>query len=148
MKKVINRYWSQIVLDSHGVALRRGIFRRQCKFLPWDEIRAVGFYVGDMTHVAYNYVQSSSLPNTPPYFQANPYSAHDLFLYFSVFKPAGFSLEHILPVIKDERNISINLGGGEFTALSSINKRADKAAEKILTFYTGKILNRSATYHR
>ena len=101
MKKVINRYWSQIVLDSHGVALRRGIFRRQCKFLPWDEIRAVGFYVGDMTHVAYNYVQSSSLPNTPPYFQANPYSAHDLFLYFSVFKPAGFSLEHILPVIKE-----------------------------------------------
>ena len=72
----------------------------------------------------------------------------NLFLYFSVFKPAGFSLEHILPVIKDERNICINLGGGEFTALSSINKRADKAAEKILTFYNGKILNRGAAYHR
>ena len=49
MKKVINRYWSQIVLDSHGVALRRGIFRRQCKFLPWNQIEAVGFYVGDIS---------------------------------------------------------------------------------------------------
>ena len=147
MKKVINRYWSQIVLDSHGVALRRGIFRRQCKFLPWNQIEAVGFYVGDVTHVAYNYVQSSSLPNTPPYFQANPYSAHDLFLYFSVFKPAGFSLEHVLPVIKDERNICINLGGGEFTALSSIKKIADKAAGKIYPFYKDKMLNRGAEYH-
>ena len=54
MKKVINRYWSQIVLDSNGVALRRGIFRRQCKFLPWNEIAAVGFYVGDMQHTAYD----------------------------------------------------------------------------------------------
>lgn len=148
MKKVINRYWSQIVLDSHGVALRRGIFRRQCKFLPWNQIEAVGFYVGDVTHVAYNYVQSSSLPNTPPYFQANPYSAHDLFLYFSVFKPSGFSLEDILPVFRDERNILINLGGGEFTDFSIVQKLADKASEKILTFYNGKIINRGIAYHR
>ena len=148
MKKVIRRYWSKLVLDSRGVALRRGIFGRQRKFLAWNEIEAAGFYVGDVTHVAYNYVPSASPPNNPPYFQANPYSAHDLILYFSVFKPAGFSLEHILPVITDERNICINLGGGEFTALGTTKKIADKAAEKILTFYSGKILNRGAAYHR
>ena len=146
MKKVINRYRTKVVLDSRGVALCRGIFGRQRKFLAWNEIEAVGFYVGDMPHTDYT-VNPVSLY---PMYSVNvrSYSARDLFLYFSVFKPAGFSLEHILPVIKDERNICINLGGGEFTALSSINKRADKAAEKILTFYNGKILNRGAAYHR
>lgn len=145
MKKVINRYRTKVILDSRGVALRRGILRRQCRFLAWDEIRAVGFYVGDMLHTDYT-VDPLSLY---PLYTVNvrSYSAHDLFLYFSVFKPAGFSLEHILPVIKDERNICINLGGGGFNALRSIKKRADRAAEKILTFYNGKILNRGAAYH-
>lgn len=147
MKKVINRYWSQIVLDSRGVYLRRGILRRQIKFLAWSEIESVGFYLGDVTHVAYDYVATSSPPDSPPYFQASPYAAHDLFLYFSTFKPCGFSLEDILPVIRDEKNICINLGGGEFTSLTPIKKIADRAAEKILTFYDGKILNRGASYH-
>lgn len=146
MKKVINRYWSQIVLDSNGVSLRRGIFRRQCKFLPWNEIAAVGFYVGDMQHTAYDADFVTYYPVTT--FRARPYSAHDLFLYFSVFKPSGFSFEDISPIFRDDRNICINLGGGEFTALNSIKKSADKAAEKILTFYNGTILNRGAAYHR
>lgn len=146
MKKVINRYWSQIVLDSNGVALRRGIFRRQCKFLPWNEIAAVGFYVGDMQHTAYDPDLVSCYPLTT--FRARPYSARDLFLYFSVFKPSGFSLEDILPVFRDERNILINLGGGEFTDFSIVQKLADKASEKILTFYNGKIINRVIAYHR
>lgn len=145
MKKVINRYWSQIVLDERGVSLRRGILRRKCKFLAWNEIQAVGFYIGDMQHTAYDLDLVSYYPATT--FRTHSYSAHDLFLYFSVFRPTGFSLEHILPVIKDERNICINLGGGEFTALSSITKLADSAAKKILTFYKGKILNRGAAYH-
>ena len=146
MKKVINRYRTKVVLDSRGVALCRGIFGRQRKFLPWDEIRAVGFYVGDMLHTDYTMDPLSLYPMYSV--NVRSYSSRDLFLYFSVFKPQGFSLEHILPVIKDERNICINLGGGEFTALRSIKKRADKAAEKILTFYNGKILNRGAAYHR
>ena len=146
MKKVINRYRIKVVLDSRGVALCRGIFGRQHKFLPWDEIRAVGFYVGDMLHTDYTMDPLSLYPMYSV--NVRSYSSRDLFLYFSVFKPQGFSLEHILPVIKDERNICINLGGGEFTALRSIKKRADKAAEKILTFYNGKILNRGAAYHR
>ena len=129
MKKVINRYRTKVVLDSRDVALCRGIFGRQRKFLAWNEIEAVGFYVGDMPHTDYT---------------VNPVSLYPM---YSV-NVRSYSLEHILPVIKDERNICINLGGGEFTALSSINKRADKAAEKILTFYNGKILNRGAAYHR
>ena len=146
MKKVINRYWSQIVLDSKGVSLRRGIFRRQCKFLAWNEIAAVGFYVGDMQHTAYDLDMVSHYPLTTVH--SSPYASYALFLYFSVCKPSGFSFEDILPIFRDERNICINLGGGEFTALNSIKKSADKAAEKILTFYNGKIANRGAAYHR
>lgn len=146
MKKVINRYWSQIVLDSNGVSLRRGIFRRQCKFLAWNEIAAVGFYVGDMQHTAYDPDLVSCYPLTT--FRARSYPSRDLFLYFSVFKPSGFSFEDILPIFRDDRNIRINLGGGEFTALNSIKKSADKAAEKVMIFYNGTILNRGAAYHR
>ena len=65
-----------------------------------------------------------------------------------MFKPSGFSLEDILPVFRDERNILINLGGGEFTDFSIVQKLADKASEKILTFYNGKIINRGIAYHR
>ena len=56
--------------------------------------------------------------------------------------------EDILPIFRDDRNIRINLGGGEFTALNSIKKSADKAAEKVMIFYNGTILNRGAAYHR
>ena len=56
--------------------------------------------------------------------------------------------EDILPIFRDERNILINLGGGEFTDFNIVQKLADKASEKILTFYNGKIINRGIAYHR
>lgn len=145
MKKFLRRRGTKIILDSRGVRLCRGIFGRQCKFLPWDEVAAVGFYVGDAQHTACDADAVSHYPLTT--FSAGQYASHNLFLYFSVFKPSGFSLGHILPVFRDERNICINLGGGEFTALTPIKRRADKATEKILTFYNGKIANRGTKYH-
>lgn len=106
----------------------------------------MGFYVGDMQHTSYDPDLVSCYPLTT--FRARSYPSRDLFLYFSVFKPSGFSLEDILPVFRDERNILINLGGGEFTDFSIVQKIADKASENILTFYNGKIINRGIAYHR
>lgn len=114
--------------------------------MAWNEIAAVGFYVGDMQHTAYDLDLVSYYPLT--IFRARSYPSRDLFLYFSVFKPSGFFFEDILPIFRDDRNICINLGGGEFTALNSIKKSADKAAEKVLTFFNGKIINRGAADHR
>lgn len=145
MKKVIKRLGVKLILDGEGVTLCRGLLRRKHKFLPWGEIAAVGFYVGDMQHIGYSLDASSYYPMEA--LGARLYSSYDLFLYFSVFKPLGFDHRHILPVLKDERNICINLGGGEFSAMRSIIERADIAAEKILTFYSGKIINRNAKYH-
>lgn len=144
MKKVIKRDRTKVVLDRQGVALSRGIFGGKRKFLTWEEIEAVGFYVGDVQHTGYGVDLVSLYPMCTV--EPHTYAARDLFLYFSVIEPTGFSLEHILPLIKDERNLCINLGRG--TALRPIKKRADKAAEKILAFYNGKILNRSAVYHK
>ncbi len=91
MKKVINRYWSQIVLDSNGVALRRGIFRRQCKFLPWNEIAAVGFYVGDMQHTAYDPDLVSCYPLTT--FRADPIRRATCFYTFRCLSRQAFPLK-------------------------------------------------------
>ena len=145
MKKIIKRPGLKLILDGEGITLCCGLLRKKRKFLPWSEVAAVGFYVGDMRHVGYSLDTLSSYHVDVPV--ARLYSSFNLFLYFSVFKPAGFARGHILPVIKEERNICINLGGGEFFAVSSINSRANAAADKILTFYGGKILNRSAQYH-
>ena len=145
MQKAIKRPGVKLILDGEGVTLCRGLLRKKRKFLPWDEIAAVGFYVGDMRHVGYSLDTLSFYPMEK--LDAQLYSSYDLFLYFSVFKPEGFALEHMMPVIREKRNICINLGGGEFTAVSSIIKRADVAAEKILAFYGGKIINRGAQYH-
>ena len=100
MQKVIKRPRVKLILDGDGITLRRGLLRKKHKFLPWSEVRAVGFYVGDMYFNeldpwGYPYKDCSELLHTP----------RDLFLYFSVFTPGGPTREHILPVIREERNI-------------------------------------------
>lgn len=145
MQKVIKRPGVKLIIDGEGVTLRRGLLHKKVKFLSWNEIEAVGFYVGDVRHIGYSLDTLSFYPMGK--LDARLYSSYDLFLYFSVFKPVGFALEHILPIIREERNICINLGGGEFSAMSSIINRADVAAEKILAFYGGNIINRGAQYH-
>lgn len=145
MQKVIKRPGVKLILDGEGVTLCRGLLRRKLKFFSWNEVEAVGFYVGDAQYVGYSLDTLSFYPMGR--LDARLYSSYDLFLYFSVFKPEGFTLEHILPIIREERNICINLGGGGFTAVSSVIKRADAAAENILAFYGGNIINRGAQYH-
>ena len=146
MQKVIKRPGVKLILNGDGITLCRGLLRKKHKFLPWSEVKAVGFYVGDMRHTAYYPDPLMGYP-VSGVFNAHSYSARDLFLYFSVFRPTGFVLEDILPVVREERNICINLGGGEFSAISPIFKRANSAAEKILTFYSGTIINREAEYY-
>ncbi len=146
MQKVIKRPGVKLILDGEGVTLRRGLLSKKVKFLPWGNIEAVGFYVGDMQHMAY---YPDPLMGYPIWglFTTHSYSSHDLFLYFSVFQPSGSTLEDFLPVIREVRNICINLGGGEFSAMSPIFKRADIAAEKIQLFYEGNIINSDAEYY-
>lgn len=142
MQKIIKRPRVRLILDGEGITLCRGLLRKKCKFLSWSEVKAVGFYVGDMHFNepdpwGYSYIDYSEYLHTP----------RDLFLYFSVFTPNGPTREDILPVIREERNICINLGGSEYPVVHTIEWRAETAAEKILPFYTEHIINREAEYY-
>ena len=111
MKKCIRRWGSKLVFSEQGIALCRGIFGRQCKFLRWDEVAAVGYYVGSDTNVAYNLGAASVCPQAQQ--MAEEYNAPDLFVYFSVTTPAGFGYDDVIPIFRDGRNICFNLGGSE-----------------------------------
>lgn len=63
MKKVIRRWGAQLVFTDDGIALRRGISGRQCKFLRWEEVAAAGYFVGSGTHVAYDADAASLYPH-------------------------------------------------------------------------------------
>lgn len=145
MKKVIRRWGARPVFTDDGIALRRGISGRQCKFLRRDEVAAAGYFVGSGTHVAYDADAASLYPHMQ--LVAREYNAPELFVYFSVAQPKGFGGDAVLPLLRDGRNIFFNLGGGDFCALENIKKIADITSAVIGKFYGGKILNRSATFH-
>lgn len=145
MKKVIRRWGARPVFTDDGIALRRGISDRQCKFLRRDEVAAAGYFAGSGTHVAYDADAASLYPHMQ--LVAREYNAPDLFVYFSVTVPVGFCSDGILPLLRDGRNIFFKLGGGDFCALENIKKIADRTSAVIGKFYGGKTLNRSATFH-
>ena len=148
MKKVISRPGAKLVLTGEGIELRRGIFGGQRKFLSWNDVAAVGFFVDDMVHTAFDFnsYATSGATGVPP-LMAKKYDSYDLFIYFSVFKPRGFGMDNILPVFREERNICLNLGGGGYFAARSIKKIADRTAQTVAIFYGGDIINRAAVYH-
>ena len=145
MKKCIRRWGSKLVFSEQGIALCRGIFGRQCKFLRWDEVAAVGYYVGSDMNVAYNLGAASVCPQAQQL--AKEYNAPDLFVYFSVTAPTGFGDDDVIPIFRDGRNICFNLGGSEAGDAGNIKKIAEKTSELIEEFYGGKIINRRAVWH-
>ena len=46
VKTSIKRFKTKIVLSERGVTLQKRFSGRKLKFLAWEEIKAVGFYVG------------------------------------------------------------------------------------------------------
>ena len=103
-----------------GIALRRGISGRQCKFLRREEVAAAGCFAGSGTHVAYDAGAASLYPHMQ--LVAREYNAPELFVYFSVAQPKGFGSDAVLPLLRDGRNIFFNLGGGDFCALENIKQ--------------------------
>ena len=146
MKKSIRRCGAKLVFSQTGIALCRGICGRQCKLLRWDEVAAVGYFVWDMSHTDITIDCVSLYPATMV--NAREYQAPNLFVYFSVFAPAGFGYDDVLPVFREGRNICFNLGGGEPWNTRGIEKTAENSAAIISNFYGGKIINRNAVYHK
>ena len=122
--------------------------RGATQILSWNDVAAVGFFVGDMVHKAFDFnsYATSGATGVPP-LMAKKYDSYDLFIYFSVFKPRGFGMDDILPVFREERNICLNLGGGGYFVAHSIKKIADRTAQTVAIFYGGDIINRAAVYH-
>lgn len=113
--------------------------------MRWDEVAAVGYYVGSDTNVAYNLGAASVCPQAQQL--AKEYNAPDLFVYFSVTTPAGFGYDDVIPIFRDGRNICFNLGGSEAGDAGNIKKIAEKTSEVIDEFYGGNIINRRAVWH-
>ncbi len=95
MKKVIRRWGARPVFTDEGIALRRGISGRQCKFLRREEVAAAGYFAGSGEHVAYDADAASLYPHMQ--LVAREYNAPELFVYFSVTVPVGFCSDGILP---------------------------------------------------
>ena len=146
MTTSIKCFNTKIVLSERGVTLQKRFSGRKLKFLTWEEIKAVGFYVGYVPAMGIDVCTLS--PKVLPEFYVSYYDDLNIFVYFSSVRPVGFGLEDVLPVFRDERSVCLNLGCGQQTSLSTISKIARKTAQKIRKHYSGDIINVNAVYHK